>query len=71
MRRTKPEKREILPDEKYDSVLVQELINRLMKKGKTSTARRIVYQAFDLIEERTNRSPLEVYEEAVQNASPA
>lgn len=70
MRRTKPEKRKILADEKYDSVLVQELINRLMMKGKTSTARRIVYQAFDLIAERTKRAPLEVFEEAVQNVSP-
>ena len=70
MRRTKPEKREITPDVKYNNQLVQEMINRVMKRGKTSTARRIVYDAFDLIEERSRRNPVEVYEEALQNASP-
>ena len=70
MRRTKPEKREITPDVKYNNELVQEMINRVMKRGKTSTARRIVYDAFDLIEERSRRNPVEVFEEALQNASP-
>ncbi len=70
MRRTKPEKREISPDVRYNNELVQEMINRVMKRGKTSTARRIVYDAFDLIEERSRRNPVEVFEEALQNASP-
>ncbi len=70
MRRTKPEKREILPDVRYNSTLVTGLINRLMKKGKKSIATAIVYDAFDLIEARTKRNPLEVFEEAVRNTSP-
>ena len=70
MRRTKPEKREILGDVKYNSPLVQSFINRLMKKGKKSVAARILYQTFDLIEIRAKREPLEVFEQAVKNTSP-
>lgn len=70
MRRTKPEKREISGDPRYDNVTVQMLINRLMKKGKKSTATRILYDSFDLIEERAKRDPVEVFEEAIRNTSP-
>ena len=70
MRRNKAEKRDVTPDSRYNSTLVQGLINRLMKKGKTSTATRIVYDAFDIIETKSGRNPVEVYEEAVNNASP-
>lgn len=70
MRRSRPERRKISGDIRHDSTLVKGLINRLMKKGKTSTANRIVYQAFDLVEERMNRPAVEVFEEAVKNASP-
>ncbi|MDF1500744.1 MAG: 30S ribosomal protein S7 [Anaerolineales bacterium] len=70
MRRTKPEKRELTPDVRYNSRLVTSFINRLMKKGKRSTAITILYDAFDMIEERLNRPPLEVFEEAIENTSP-
>ena len=70
MRRNKAEKRQVSPDVRYNSTLVQGLINRLMQKGKTSTATRIVYDAFDIIETKTNRNPVEIYEEAVNNTSP-
>jgi small subunit ribosomal protein S7 len=70
MRRTKPVKREIPGDVKYNSPLVQSFINRLMKKGKKSTAARILYDTFDVIEARAKRDPLEVFEQAVKNTSP-
>ncbi len=70
MRRTKPEKRKIEPDVRYQSKQVTGLINRLMMKGKKSTAQGIVYDAFALMEERGKRPALELYEEALRNASP-
>ena len=70
MRRTKPTKRKIPGDAKYNSQLVQSFINRLMKKGKKSVAARILYQTFDVIEVRAKREPLEVFEQAVKNTSP-
>ena len=70
MRRNKAEKRQVSPDVRYNSTLVQGMINRLMQKGKTSTATRIVYDAFEIIEAKTNRNPVEIYEEAVNNTSP-
>jgi small subunit ribosomal protein S7 len=46
------------------------LVNQIMKRGKQSTARRIVYDAFEVIEKRTGRNPVEVFEQALNNASP-
>ena len=70
MRRTKPEKRVIPGDVRYSNVLVQGFINRLMRRGKKSTATRIVYEAFDLIQAAPSASPLEVFEQAIKNVSP-
>jgi small subunit ribosomal protein S7 len=69
-RRNRPPKREIAPDIKYNSVLVQQFINKLMVKGKTSVAQSIFYDALDIIEARTKRPGLEVFEQAVRNATP-
>jgi small subunit ribosomal protein S7 len=69
-RRSKPEKREVLPDVRYSSVYVQSFINRVIKDGKKSLATRLVYDALDLIEERTKRDPFEVFEQAIKNVSP-
>ncbi|RMF39484.1 MAG: 30S ribosomal protein S7 [Anaerolineae bacterium] len=69
-RRYRPEKRQVPPDPRYGSVQVQSFINRVMKDGKKSTATRIVYDAFDLIAERTKKNPLEVFEQAIKNVSP-
>jgi small subunit ribosomal protein S7 len=69
-RRSKPEKREITPDVRFNSVQVQSFINRVMKNGKKSTATRQVYGAMDIIEKRTNRNGLEVFEQALKNVSP-
>ena len=70
MRRMKPEKREVPGDVRYGSTLVQGFINRLMARGKTSVATSVVYDAFDMIEERTKQSGLDVFEQAIRNASP-
>ena len=69
-RRNRPPRREIEPDIKYNSVAVARFINRLMMRGKKSTAERILYDAFDIIENRVNKSPLDVFEQAVSNATP-
>jgi len=69
-RRNRPPKREIAPDIKYNSVLVSQFINKLMQKGKKSTAQGIFYDALDLIEERAKRPGLEVFEQAVRNVTP-
>ncbi len=69
-RRNRPPKREIAPDIKYNSVLVSQFINKLMQKGKKSTAQGIFYDALDLIEDRAKRPGLEVFEQAVRNATP-
>lgn len=70
MRRNRAEKRTIQPDVRYNSALVAEFISRVMERGKRSVASRIVYDAFDVIRERTGQEPLEVFEQAVRNASP-
>lgn len=70
MRRTKPEKKEVAPDVRYGNQHVQELINRIMKKGKKSVATRIVYNAIDIIGEREKRDPVEVFEQAIKNTAP-
>jgi small subunit ribosomal protein S7 len=57
-------------DFRYASPLVQAFINRLMRRGKKSTATTLVYQAFEMIRTRAKRDPLEVFEQAVRNASP-
>jgi small subunit ribosomal protein S7 len=69
-RRYRPPRREVQPDPKYNSELVARFINRLMNRGKKSVATRIMYDAFDIMEERTHRNPLEVFNQAVENATP-
>lgn len=70
MARRKVKKRTILPDPLYNSIIVAKFINHLMRKGKKTVARKIVYQAFDIVKERTKKDPLEVFELALQNAGP-
>jgi small subunit ribosomal protein S7 len=70
MRRTKPEKHEVLPDVRYNNMAVQNIINRIMKRGKKSTATHMVYQALDIVQERTGRDPIEVLDQALRNAGP-
>ena len=70
MRRTKPEKREPIPDVRYQSVVVSSFINRIMRRGKKSVATTSVYGAFDIMAEKTGKSPLEVFEQALKNVGP-
>jgi len=69
-RRYRPSKREIEPDIKYNNQMVAKFINKLMKGGKKSLAARILYNSFDIIEERMKKSPLDVFEQAINNAAP-
>ena len=69
-RRNKPDKRVILPDVRYSSINVQNFINRVIHSGKKSVATSLVYGAFDIIEARTKKNPLEVFDQAVRNVSP-
>jgi small subunit ribosomal protein S7 len=69
-RRYKPDKFPITPDVRYNSVQVQSFINRVMKNGKKSVAATEVYDALDLVGERTKRSPLEIFEQAFKNVAP-
>jgi small subunit ribosomal protein S7 len=69
-RRNRPERREINPDVRYNSVEMQSFINRVMKNGKKSVSAQLVYGALDIIGERTGQDPFEVFEKALENASP-
>jgi small subunit ribosomal protein S7 len=69
-RRNRPPKREIAPDIKYNSILVSQFINKLMVDGKKSTAQGVFYDALDLAEQRAKRPGLEVFEQALRNATP-
>ena len=69
-RRYRPDKRKIAPNLRYNSVLVQMFINRLMKHGKKSKAQKIVYDSFKIIEDKTSKNPLEVFEQAMHNVTP-
>jgi small subunit ribosomal protein S7 len=70
MRRKRAEIRSTTPDPRYNSVVVAKFVNNLMERGKKSLATRIVYEALDTIAERTNRPAMEVFEEALKNATP-
>jgi len=63
-------RRDVLPDPIYNSKLVTRLINRIMIDGKKGVAQRILYNAFDLIRERTGKNPMEVFEQALKNVMP-
>jgi small subunit ribosomal protein S7 len=63
-------KREVLPDPVYGSKVITKLINSIMLDGKKGTAQRIVYDAFDIIKEKTGEEPLEVFENAMNNIMP-
>lgn len=70
MRKRRAEKRRLEPDGKYKDVIVSRLINNIMLDGKKNTSRKIVYEAFDIIESRTKQEPLEVFKKALSNVAP-
>ncbi len=70
MRKKRAEKRPPSPDPRYNDVAVSQFINSVMKQGKKHIARRIVYDAFSLIEERTKNPGVDVFKKALNNARP-
>jgi small subunit ribosomal protein S7 len=68
-RREVPE-RIVIPDSKYNNKLVSKFIKCIMRDGKKSTAESILYSAFDIIENKTNESPVKIFEKAVENVRP-
>jgi small subunit ribosomal protein S7 len=69
-RRRVAEKREQLPDPKYNSKLLSKFINVMMEDGKKSTAETIIYDAFDIMKEKTGNDPLKVFKTAIDNVKP-
>lgn len=70
-RRKKAQKREIIADPVYNNTTVGKFINNVMRKGKKMLARKIVYNTFDIIKERTKKDALELFELALKNTSPS
>jgi small subunit ribosomal protein S7 len=70
-RRRSAQKRDYLPDPKYGDIIVTRFINYVMRKGKKSTAEQIVYDSFDMIEEKTGQKGVEVFRKAIENVKPA
>jgi len=63
-------KKTLEPDPRYNNVVVSRFINYIMRQGKKSTARKIVYNAFENIKKKTKKDPVDIFEQAIQNASP-
>jgi small subunit ribosomal protein S7 len=70
-RRHSAEKREVIPDPKFGDIIVTKFMNSVMYEGKKSTAERIVYGAFEIIEGKIKSSPLDVFKQALENVAPA
>ena len=70
-RRGNVTKRDVLPDPMYNSKLVTRLINNIMYDGKKGVAQKIVYEAFEIVEEKTGKNALEVFEQAMENVMPS
>jgi small subunit ribosomal protein S7 len=71
MRKSKPKKRIILPDPKFNDVLVTKFVNNLMLKGKKSIAFEIFYESMDVIEQKLKENPIDVWKKALANITPA
>ena len=71
MRKRRAVKRDVLADPIYNSKLVTKLINKMMIDGKKGKAQTILYDAFDIIKEKTGKDPMEVFEQAMENVKPA
>lgn len=69
-RRNKKEKRDLLPDPKYKNLAVAKFVNVVMNDGKRSTAQQVVYGAFEIIREKTQKDPIGIFSQAIRNVSP-
>lgn len=67
----KYKEQEMIPDPVYNDILLSKFINHIMKKGKKFLARKIVYDAFEIIKKQTQKDPLEVFQKALENSSPS
>lgn len=70
-RRNRPSKREVVPDPKFNNTHLTMFINRMMYGGKRSLSQSIMYGALDIVEERVKRNPVDVFEQALRNVTPA
>lgn len=70
MRKRRAEKRRLVPDIKYNDLIVARFVNAVMLDGKKTTAQRIVYDAFDIVAEKTKEEPLDVFKKAMANVAP-
>lgn len=70
MRKNQAEKRDVLADPKYNSKLVTRAINKIMLDGKRGIAQTIIYDAFDIIREKTSQEPIEIFNKAIENIQP-
>lgn len=70
MRRKQAEKRQRIPDLRYEDILVGRFINSIMKKGLKQKAENVLYGAFAIIQERSNQDPLEIFKKAINNVQP-
>ena len=71
MRKRRAVKRDVLPDPIYNSKVITKLVNSIMLDGKKGVAQTILYKAFDLIKEKTENDPMQVFEKAMENITPA
>jgi small subunit ribosomal protein S7 len=71
MRKRKPQVREILPDPKFNEVVVTKFVNNLMLSGKKSTALKIFYDAMDVVGEKTQENSIDIFKKALANVTPA
>jgi small subunit ribosomal protein S7 len=70
MRRRSAEKRDVQPDPVFEDKMVTRFVNNLMRDGKKNVARKILYQAFEIIEEKTGEAPIDVFKNALGNTTP-
>jgi small subunit ribosomal protein S7 len=69
-RRREVPKRKILPDPKYNDVLVAKFISAIMRRGKKTVAEKVLYRSFDIIREKTKGDPLKIFKQAIDNVKP-
>ena len=69
-RRRRAERRVIAPDPQFNNEELARFINHVMQRGKKTIAQRIIYQSFDIIKEQSSREPLEIFQQAMRNATP-
>lgn len=69
-RRAKPDKREPIPDARYQNIFIQAFIHRMMRRGKKSLAQHVMYATLDIVQEKTTKNPVEVLDAAMKNVGP-